>query len=128
MGDPKVIVGTDEPTYGSVDEMVEDGATEVQYAYVDGFKKEGGRKIRIGSVSAGDMIEWSEANETEAKRTAGLRLITRSLVNSQGVRISSDKDIVKLRTMRHDVTERIVKEILKLNGMNVKADNAAKND
>jgi molybdopterin-guanine dinucleotide biosynthesis protein len=106
--------------------MVEDGASQTEYAIVEGFKP--GKKIRIGSVTAGDMIEWSEANEGEAKRTAGLRLICKSLVNDAGIRISSDKDIVKLRTMRHNVSERIVKEILKLNGMNVKADDAAKKD
>jgi hypothetical protein len=112
--------------YESVDEMVADGASEVQFAEIEGFHPE--KRIRIGSVSAGDMIEWSEANETEAKRTAGLRLISKSLVNKAGVRISSDKDIAKFRTMRHNVTERIVKEILKLNGMTVKADEKAKND
>lgn len=123
---PVTAVGTDEAIYGSVDEMVAEGASEVQYAVIEGFKE--GKKIRIGSVSAGDMIEWSESNEGEAKRTAGLRLITKSLVNAQGVRISSDRDIIKLRSMRHNVTERIVKEILKLNGMTVKADKDSKND
>lgn len=112
--------------YESVEEMVEDGASEVQYAEIEGFKP--GRTIRIGSVTAGDMIEWSEANEGEAKRTAGIRLITKSLVNSHGVRISSDKDIPRFKTMRHNVTERIVKEILKLNGMTVKQDKESKND
>lgn len=126
MADQPVAVGTDEAIYGSVDEMVAEGASEVQYAVIDGFKE--GKKIRIGSVSAGDMIMWSEANETDAKRTAGLRLITQSLVNAQGMRISSDRDIQKLRSMRHNVTERIVKEILKLNGMTVKQDKAEKND
>lgn len=116
-----------EVVYGSVEEMLKDGASEVKYASIGGFK-DGGPKIRIGSVSAGDMIEWSEANEGEAKRTAGLRLITKSLVNDAGIRISSDKDIKHLREMRHDVTERIVKEILKLNGMTTKQDNATKND
>jgi hypothetical protein len=116
----------EQEVYGSVDDMVTDGASEVQYHEIEGFKP--GKMIRIGSVTAGDMIEWSEANEGEAKRTAGLRLITKSLVNDKGLRISSDKDIVKLRTMRHNVTERIVKEILKLNGMTVKQDKDAKND
>lgn len=112
--------------YGSIDEMVQDGASEVEYAVIEGFNPK--KKIRIGSVNAGDMIEWSEANEGEAKRTAGLRLIVKSLVNAKGERIGSDKDIPKLRVMRHNVTERIVKEILKLNGMSVKQDAAAKND
>jgi len=127
MGD--VVAMPKEEVYESVDEMVSDGASEVKYNTIPGFKD--GKMINIGSVSAGDMIEWTESNEGEAKRTAGLRLITKSLVGSKEKgypRISSDKDIPKLKTMRHDVTERIVKEILKLNGMNVKADNAAKND
>jgi hypothetical protein len=115
-----------EEVYGSVDEMVADGASTVEYAEIEGFKP--GRKIRIGSVNAGDMIEWTEANDGPAKRTAGLRLITKSLVNQAGVRISSDRDIEKLRTMRHNITERIVKEILKLNGMTVKQDKDSKND
>lgn len=119
----------DESVYESVDEMVSDGASEVQYATIEGFKPN--KLINIGSVSAGDMIEWSEANEGEAKKTAGLRLITKSLVGSKEKgypRISSDRDIPKLRTMRHNVTERIVKEILKLNGMTVKQDKDLKND
>lgn len=112
--------------YSSVDEMVADGASTVEFAVIDGFKP--GKKIRIGSVNAGDMIEWSEANEGEAKRTAGLRLIQKSLVNASGDRISTDRDLIKFRTMRHNITERIVKEILKLNGMSVKTDDAAKKD
>lgn len=121
MGDAETV----EQVYESVDEMVADGASEVTYKNIEGFKP--GKMIRIGSVTAGDMIEWSEANETEAKRTAGLRLITKSLVNSKGQRISSDRDILKLRQMRHDVTERIVKEILDLNKMGLKQDKESKN-
>jgi hypothetical protein len=124
---PVEAVEAPDQAYDSVDEMVADGASTVDYAWIEGFKP-GGKKIRIGSVNAGDMIEWSEANEGEAKRTAGLRLIQKSLVNANGDRISTDKDIIKFRTMRHNVTERIVKEILKLNGMTVKTDEAAKKD
>ena len=124
----------EDAVYGSVDEMVADGATDVKYATIEGFQS--GKKVCIGSVSAGDMIEWSEANEGEAKKNAGLRLIGKSLVDgipgkhkgATGRRISGDKDIQKFKTMRHEVTERIVKDVLKLNGINLKADNAAKND
>ena len=115
-----------EEVYESVDEMVADGAAEVTYKSIDGFKE--GKKIRIGSLTADDMIIWSEANEGEAKRTAGLRLIAKSLVNSKGVRISSDKDIQKFRQMRHDVTERIVKEIINHNKMSSSKDKELKND
>jgi hypothetical protein len=113
--------------YTSVDDMITDGATEEQFALIDGFK-EGGPKIRIGSVSAGDVIAWQETNEGEAKKTAGLRLIIKSLVDMQGRRYSTDKDILKLRQVRHSITERILGEIVKLNGMSKKKDADAKND
>ena len=113
--------------YGSVDELVAAGASEVEYATIDGFKP--GQKVRIGSVTAGDMLEWDEANTGDAKKTAGLRLITKSLVDKDGRRYADDpKNIPKFRTMRHKETERIVREILKLNGMTVKANKDEKND
>lgn len=111
----------------SMDDLKElDG---VEYAVIEGFLP--GKKIRIGSLTAGDLIEWSEANEGEAKRTAGLRLITKSLVGPEpsNVRYANDpKNIAVFRGYRHNATERIVKEILKLNGMTVKGDREAKND
>jgi len=96
-------------------------AVDIEYATVEGFVP--GQEFRIGSLTAGDLIEWSEANDGPAKRTAGLRLITKSLVNSKGVRYAADpKNIEVFRAKSHKVTERIVKEILKLNGMEVKTD------
>lgn len=121
----------EELVYGSLDEIVSDGAQQVEFRTIDGFAGPTGRKIRIGSVTAGDMIEWSEANEGDAKRTAGLRLITKSLVNAKGERYADDpKNIQKFRGMRHRETQRIVEEILELNGMKVKKDKeeAAKKD
>lgn len=110
-----------ERIYASVDDIIASGANDVEYAVIDGFKP--GEKFRIGSVTAGDVIEWVEANEGEAKRTAGLRLITKSLVGPppENVRYADDpKFISKFRQMRHKETDRIVREILKLNGMQVK--------
>lgn len=115
---------TNGDVFESMDEFLSE--PDIEYAEIPGFTP--GRKIRVGSLSAGDLIEWSEANETEAKRTAGLRLIVKSMVNSKNERIGTDKDIPKLRIKSHKVTERIVKEILKLNGMSVASDVAAKND
>jgi hypothetical protein len=100
-------------------------STDVEYAEIEGFTKD--KPFRIGSLTAGDMIEWSEANEGEAKRTAGLRLIAKSLVNSKNERFAdSPKSIAVFRTKSHKVTERIVKEILKLNGMSIKEKDAEK--
>jgi len=99
--------------FESVDDML--AADDTEYTYVDGWNG----RIRIGSLSAGDMIEWTEANEDQ-KRTAGLRLILKSIVDPQGKRIGNEKKHLELlRQKSHKVTERLVKEILKLNGFNV---------
>ena len=104
-----------------------DGSVDIEYATIEGFTPE--KPFRIGSLTAGDLIEWSEASEGEAKRTMGLRLICKSLVNSKDERFALDpKNIAVFRRKSHKVTERIVKEILKLNGMNVKDDAVAKKD
>lgn len=103
---------------GSLAELM--APDQVEYATCPGFTA--GTVLRIGSLSAGDMIEWSEANNTEAKRTAGLRLIVKSLVNEKGDRYGDDTLIAVLRTKRHRVTENVVKAILKLNGMEVTKD------
>jgi hypothetical protein len=103
----------------------EPGAS-VEYARSPGFKP--GQVFVLASVTAGDMIEWSEANEGEAKRTAGLRLIVKSVVDGEpgvdegakGVRIMTDAHIQVLRKLPHKVTEGIVEQILKLNGIKVK--------
>lgn len=110
----------------SLDEI--EKAEDIEYAEVEGFAP--GRPFRIGSLTAGDLIEWSEANEGEAKREAGLRLIVKSLVNSKNERYaaSDPKAIAVLRKKNHKVTERLVTDVLKLNGMNVKKDAEAKKD
>jgi len=109
----------------TMDEILSAG--DVEYATIEGFTPD--KPFRIGSLTAGDLIEWSEANEGEAKRTAGLRLICKSLVNSKNERFAADsKNIAVFRLKSHKVTERIVKEILKLNGMVVKDAEKAKND
>lgn len=106
----------------------------VEYARTAGFKP--GQVFVLASVSAGAMITWSEANAGDAKRTAGLRLIVESVVDGEpgvdegatGKRIMDDTHIALLRKLPHKITESVVRAILKLNGMNVKADNEAKND
>ncbi|MES2360076.1 MAG: hypothetical protein V4529_17175 [Gemmatimonadota bacterium] len=108
----------------SMDEIL--SSDDVEFVTIEGFTKN--KPFRIGSLTAGDLIEWSEANEGEAKRTAGLRLICKSLVNSKNERFASDsKNIAVFRLKSHKVTERIVKEILALNGMVVKDAEKAKN-
>lgn len=111
----------------------EPGAS-VEYARTPGFKAN--QVFVLASVTSGDMIEWSEANETEAKRTAGLRLIVKSVVDGEpgiddgatGKRIMDDTHIAVLRNLQHKTTESVVKAILKLNGMTPKAEADAKKD
>jgi hypothetical protein len=101
-------------------------ADDVEYTTAPGFKP--GEVFALRSLTAGDMIEWSEANEGEAKRTAGLRLIINSVVDgipgvhpgATGKPIMNDTHISVLRTKTHKVTEALVKSIVKHNGMNVK--------
>jgi hypothetical protein len=113
---------TDEQDTDIVASMSEiDAANDVEYKVIPGFKD--GQSLRIGSLSAGDLIEWSEANQSEAKKTAGLRLITKSLVGPEpeNIRYADDpKYIAVFRRKTHKRTEAVVDEILKLNGLNIK--------
>lgn len=100
------------------------GSLGIETATIEGFTKD--KPLMIGSLTAGDMIEFSESNEGEAKKTAGLRLITKSLVNSKGERYAADpKNIAVFRAKSHKATERIVREILKLNGIEIREDKKA---
>lgn len=98
---------------------------DVEYATVVSW---GGKKARIKSLRAGDLIEFRESNEGPAKKTAGLRLIIRSLVDKSGNCILNDTHLPMLRTKSERECNVIIKEILKLNGMDVTAENRAKND
>lgn len=91
-------------------------SNDVEYAYVKAWN---GKKVRIQSLTAGDLIEWSEANE-EAKQTAGLRLIVKSLVDKDGNTYMTDKHIVMLKKKSHGINEDIVKAILVLNHIRTK--------
>lgn len=128
MGDK--VVNIKEQSAAVVEGMDELSAVQnVEYATIPGFVE--GQTLRIASVTAGDMIEWNEANEGPAKRTAGLRLICKSLVNTAGVRYADDpKNIAVFRKYSFKSTEDVVKHILKLNGFDVKAgkEDPAKND
>lgn len=106
-----------------------EASNEVEYKLIDGFKD--GQFLEIGSLTAGDLIEWQEANEGVAKRTAGLRLICKSLVGPMPDRVryaNETKNIEIFRRMNLKRTEKIVKEILDLNGMTVQGQENSKKD
>ena len=119
----------------SMDDIKE--ASSIEYEEVSGFKP--GQKVWIGSLTAGDIIEWTEAgDEKEAKRTAGLRLLQKSLVSVNpdtgkpwefSVRYADDPSTLAVFRQKNQAdVQRVIAAILKLNGLNVKEDAAAKKD
>jgi hypothetical protein len=111
-----------EKKYLSMDEIL--AVDDIQYADVEAF----GGLIRIGSLSAGDMIDWIEANEDPAKkRIAGINLIVKSLVDETGARIGRDENTEVLKKKDNRTLGKIVNTILELNGMKPKAAADAKN-
>jgi hypothetical protein len=117
----------------SVDEML--GADDVEYQTVPSWKVKDPKTgemiqgyVRIASLNAEDLIEWREANEGPAKRTMGIRLLVSSLVDEQGNRIGSAKHYEQFKKKSNAVMEKILAEIIKLNGMTQKAETTAKND
>lgn len=100
----------------SMDEIL--AADDVEYAEIEGWKG----MIRIGSLSAEDFIEFNDTNEGPAKKTANVRIILKSLVDKDGKRIGSDKHIEALKKKSHATINRIVQEIIKLNGLEVPKD------
>lgn len=95
----------------SMDDIM--NADDVKYKVIDAF----GGKVRIGSLNAGDMIEFIESNEGPAKKTAGVRLIIKSLVDKDGVRIGTEKHLQGMLKRNAEAVNRVVGEILELNGM-----------
>lgn len=117
----------------SMDEMLE--PEDVEYAEIPtwkyknpetGYTEQG--YTRIGSLSADDIIDWREENEGPAKRNMGIRLLVKSLVDKDGNRIGTAKDYEKFKKKSNAIMERILAEIVKLNGMTVKQETAVKND
>lgn len=110
----------------TMDDVFQGG--DIEYKRIPGFAS--GKTIVIGSITAGDFVEWQESNDGPAKKNAGLKLIIRSLVDgipgtdpgATGKRIGTDAGLVKLKEMPIKHTERIIRAIIELNGLNAKAD------
>lgn len=111
------------PKLLSIEEVT--AVEDITYDVID--IPEWGGKIRIGSITAEDMMEWVESNEGEARRTAGLRLIVKSLVDEEGNRIGAPNLLQVLKKKNNAVCTRIVERILKLNQLNPKASEELKN-
>ena len=117
MSDPKKVASFEEI----------ERADDIQYDYVEAY----GKTVRVGSLNSDDMIEWMEEREDkEKKRTAGLRLVVRSLVDDQGNRIPKDQRegwITLLGSKDAKSNARVFVVALKLNGLSAKGVDYLKN-
>ncbi len=120
-----------EETILSIDEML--GADDVEYKVIPTWMVKDAKTgtmvqgySRIGSLDAESIIEWRDENEGPAKKTMGIRLLVKSLVDKDGARIGTPKHYEAFKKKSNAVMERILGEIVKLNGMTVKQDEAAK--
>jgi hypothetical protein len=105
----------------SFEEMM--AADDIEYVEVEAF----GGIVRLGSIDAGDMIEFVETNEGPGKRTAGLRMIIKSLVDAEGKRIGKDEHLQQWMKRSQKTCNKLVDEILKLNGLDKAAKEKAGN-
>lgn len=76
--------------------------------------------VRIRSLSAEEVVEWRETIDGPAKRTAAIRLLVDSLVDADGRSIGTAKDYEAFRKKSNAVIERILQEVVKLNGLTAK--------
>jgi hypothetical protein len=106
----------------TMDEML--AAPDVQYRDVQAW----GGVVRLGSLTAEQMIQFVEQNVDEkARRIAGIRMVVQSLVNDDGERIGTDAHIPQFLKKDAATTNRLVETVMELNGLTKpKADEAKK--
>lgn len=108
-------------------------ADDVEYATVPAWKVKDPKSgemiqgyVRIGSLNAEDVIAWRETNEGPAKKTMGLRLFVNSLVDADGKRIGTAQHYEAFKKKSNAIQERVLAEVIKLNGMELKKDGSSK--
>ena len=112
----------------SLDSILE--VDDTKYATVEVPEWKGA--VRIGSLKSNQVLLFVESNEDPVqKRTSGLRLLVESLVDKNGKRLCTEENrqqlIERFKNKDYHVVNRLVEEVLKLNGMTVKAQADAKN-
>lgn len=101
----------------SVDDVL--NAKDVRYDLVD--VPEWGGKIRIASLSAGDVIEWLELNNDGVRgRAAGIHLILKAWVDDAGKHIGNVAHVEALRKKDAQASGRVVNAIMAMNGLSPK--------
>ena len=74
--------------------------------------------VRLGSLSAEELIEFVEGNEDpKSRRVAGIRMIVRSLVDEAGARIGTEAHVAAFLKKDAATTNRLVEAVMELNGM-----------
>jgi hypothetical protein len=119
-------MSTELKTIDNLDEFLT-ASTPREFDYVQVNKT---TRVRIGSVSALEWVEWKDAQtDPESRRLSSFTLIARSLVNEKGDRIGTVEQARKLMEVNMRVSETLLKAIMKLNGVSQsKAVEEAKND
>ncbi len=95
----------------SIDEIA--AIDDVKYAEVSAW----GGIVRLGSLSAFDMLEFVESNEGPARKTAGVRLIVKSIVDKDGNRIGEPKHAAVFQKKDASTIAMLVNKIMELNGL-----------
>lgn len=98
----------------SIEQML--AADDVEYREVAAW----GGKVRLRSLSSEDMIEWIEGNrngDPEVRRTSGLNLIVKSLVDKDGNHIGKPEHVAAFQKKSAIVTGRIVNAVMDMNGL-----------
>jgi hypothetical protein len=82
--------------------------------------------MRVASLNAEDMVDFIEANEGPAKKTAGVRLIVRSIVDDKGERIGTDKHLAIFKRKDAKTIDMVVRRLMLLNGIGKEAQDIEK--
>ena len=83
--------------------------------------------VRVGSLTAGELLEFVEANaQPDSRKTSGLRLIIKSIVDENGNRLGKEEHLEGLKSRNSQQIEKLTHEILNLNGLGKKAEGEAK--
>ncbi len=76
-----------------------------------------GGVVRLGSLDAGEVLEFHESNKGPARKTAGLRLLIKSLVDASGTRIGKAEHLDAFKKRDGKTIGKLTDAILKLNDM-----------
>ncbi len=108
----------------SIEEMLM--ADDIEYRTIASWKYKNAKGeleqgyVRIGSLTAEQVADWRDTIDGPAKKTMGIRLLVASLVDEHGKRIGMPNHAAQFRSKSNAVQERILAEIIELNGLSVK--------